>query len=59
VPFTRPASGSPLPYPTVETQAGSTVKVDLDVTSDTVEPVDLTVGDLPTDGRRRCAAAVS
>ena len=39
--------GLTTPYPTVETQAGSTVKVDLDVTSAAVEPVDLTVGDLP------------
>ena len=41
------ALGLTTPYPTVETQAGSTVKVDLDVTSATVEPVDLAVGDLP------------
>lgn len=35
------------PFPTVETQPGSTVKLDLNITSDVVEPVDLSVGGLP------------
>lgn len=35
------------PYPSVETQPGSTVKLDLHVTSDVAEAVDLTVKGLP------------
>jgi uncharacterized membrane protein len=35
------------PFPTIETQPGSTVKLDLDITSDVVEPVELAVSGLP------------
>ena len=35
------------PYPSFETQPGSTVKVDLDISSAAAEPVDLVVGTLP------------
>jgi uncharacterized membrane protein len=35
------------PYPVVETQPGSTVKLDLKVTSAAADPVDLAVGGLP------------
>jgi uncharacterized membrane protein len=37
------------PYPTIETQAGATVRFDLDVQGPTMEAVELDVGDVPTD----------